>query len=239
MKLSFQIFCITLFSLFLISSFAFAEEATPAETMVGISQLMTSTDQYPDNIIVHGFVSKVFPQDNLINLIDHPEVKTSHQSAAKQCPTKTAMNSVKGCPMAAASAAEKICPVTGNKTTTQSCPKNAAEKCDKACTKPCTASSAAECTKTCPKASGKECSKKCTKTCPKSIAQNDDQNTGKTCPMAAAKPSYGSAGNIPTLPVQWNGDMPETATFVQVTGEITQKDGEMLFVAESVQLMSN
>ena len=40
--------------------------------MVGISHLMTSTDQYPDNIIVHGFVSKVFPKDNLINSANLP-----------------------------------------------------------------------------------------------------------------------------------------------------------------------
>lgn len=263
MKLSLKTLCITLFALFLIIPIASAAETAPAETTFGISQLINETEQNTDNVIVRGFVSKVFPQDKLISLIDHPEVKSGHKSMGKQCPMKAAMDSGKGCPMAAAKTVEKTCPMTGKKSSAQTDAGVVTENCDKACTKPCSASSAAECTKTCPKSSGKECAKKCTKTCPKAADQNTVQDTGKacpmmteksckktcnkdsakdcakSCPMKADKSNCSAAKVTPTLSVFWDGNMPETATFVKVVGKMTQKDGEMLFVAESVQVMSN
>jgi hypothetical protein len=263
MKLSLKTICITLFALFLIFPIASAEETAPADTAVGIRQLINGTDHNTDNVIVRGFVSKVSPQDKLISLIDHPDVKSGHKSMGKQCPMKAAMDSGKGCPMGAAKTVEKSCPMTGKKASAQADSDGVSEKCDKACTKPCSASSAAECTKTCPKASGKECAEKCTKTCPKTADQNTVQDTDKgcpmmaeksckkpcsensarditqSCPMKAAKTSCGAAGKTPTLSVKWEGNMPETATFVEVHGKMTQKDGEMLFVAESIETMSN
>ena len=259
MKLSLKALCITLFALFLIIPSASAEETAPAETTYGISQLINGTEQNTDNVIVLGFVSKVFLQDKLISLIDHPDVKSGHKSMGKQCSMKAAMDSGKGCSMAAAQTVEKTCPMTGKKSSVQTDAEVVDKNCDKACTKPCSASLAAECTKTCPKASGKEFAKKCTKTCPKAADQNTVQDTDKTCPMMneksckkdsakdctkpcplkTDKSNCSATKMTPTLSVFWDGKMPETATFVKVVGKMTQKDGEMLFVAKSVDVMNN
>ncbi len=72
--------------------------------------------------------------------------------------------------------------------------------------------------KNCPKSAGKDC----TKTCPKADA--------KTC---------NATGYTLTLPVQWDGDMPEPSSDVLVVGKVTHKDGRLLFVAESIKVMSN
>lgn len=85
MKPVIKTLCITIFSLFLVFQMASAEETAPAETTFGISQLINGTDQNTDNVIVRGFVSKIFPQDKLISLIDHPDVKSGHKSMGKQC----------------------------------------------------------------------------------------------------------------------------------------------------------
>jgi hypothetical protein len=171
MKPVIKILCITIFSLFLVFQMASAEETTLTETSVGISQLMNNADQYTDNIIIKGIVSKVFPQDNLIGLIDNPN---SLGCDIKNCTKKCPMASSKDCPMKAA--------------------------------------------KDCPMAAGNECT--------------------KPCPKTAAK-SCSDAGYTLTLPVEWDGDMPEPSSDVRVVGKITHKDGRLLFVAESIKVMSN
>ncbi len=199
MKSVIKIICITVFSVFLVFQMAPAEETTLTETTVGIGQLMSNADQYPDNIMIQGIVSKVFPQDNLIGLIDSPNTpKCDVKTCTKKCPRASA----KKCPMAADKSCTKACPMASS----QECPMKAA--------------------KDCPKASAKGC----TKPCPKSAA--------KTCSMTDAK-TCGDSGYTMTLAVQWDGDMPEPSSDVRVVGKITHKDGRLLFVAESVKVMSN
>lgn len=163
MKPLFKTLCITIFSLFLIFQIASAEESIPEKTTIGIEQLMNNADQYTDRIIVQGIVSKVFPQDNLIGLIDSPN---------------TLEDDIKKCTQSSSEASAKTCSI----------------KAAKDCAKPCS------------------------------------ENAGKTC---------SNTGYTLTLPVQWDGDMPEPATKVCVAGKITHKDGRLLFVAESINVMSN
>ncbi len=237
MKPFFKTLVISLFSLFLVFQIAFAEETAPAETTVGINQLMNNADQYPDSIIVQGIVSKVFPQDNLIGLIDNPMItkkdmttgtEACPMASSKECPMKAAKDCTKTCPMASL---QNIGPGAGKK-----CPMMAGDKASD---------------KSCDKASSKECpmkaAKDCTKTCPMAAAQNSDLEAAKKCPMMASAnncPKIAGAtccdsGLILTLPVQWTGDMPEPSTAVRVAGKIIRKDGRLLFLAESVQVMSN
>jgi hypothetical protein len=209
MKLSIKTLCITLIALFLIIPAISAEDTPTAETALGIKQVMNSTDQSGESIIVRGFVNKVSPQDNQISLIDHPQLttdkKTCTRSTAKACPMTSAKDSAKikagkTCPMAASAGAEseKVCPKTGKSCSPESCSKDG-KKCDKAYKKSCQ----------------------------------------KACPVKAGKTCCSLASKTLTLPVQWDGNMPEKATFVTVVGKMTEKDGEKLFVAESVEVMSN
>jgi len=216
MKPFVKLLCVVVFSLFFIFQISFAEEKTQTEDTLGVSQLMTAardqmdttdTDALPEIITVQGVVSKVFPQDNLIALIDDPntnscDVKTCKKTCSKSTSKDCSKACTKSCPKLSGQDTGKKCPRTASEDTGKTGKKTSAQKCDKACTKPCPVS-ASECTKKCPKKAAKACS-------------NTDY--------------------ILTLPVKWNGDMPELSTAVNVVGKITHKDGRMLFVADSIQM---
>jgi hypothetical protein len=211
MKPLFKTLCITFFSLFLICQIVSAEETITDKPAVGIKQLMNNADQYPDNIIVHGIVSKVFPQDNLIGLIDSPktigcDVKKCAKNSDKSCSKTTSKEAAPKC----AKNCEKACTKSSSEASAKTCPM----KAEKSCTKPCQ------------KDAGKTCVKDSAKTCPKS----SDKGCAKTC---------SDKGFTLTLPVQWDGNMPEPSSDVRVVGKITHKNGRLLFVADSVNVMSN
>lgn len=235
MKPFVKIVTISIFSLFLAFQIAAAEKPAVNEITVGISQLMNSADQYPDNVIVQGVVSKVFPQDNLIGLIDNP--------FSKDC-------SVKTCKTPCPSSVEKKC----TKDSAKTCPMAGNTKSDKACTKPCEKAASKECpmksaidsgnkcpmaAAKCPVAGDKKCDKPCNKAaskgCPMAAAAKDCPKTsGKGCSKPCSDPGY-----TMILPVKWEGDMPEPSDQVRVAGKITRENGRLLFVAKSITVMSN
>jgi hypothetical protein len=100
-----------------------------------------------------------------------------------------------------------------------------------------------ESSKGCPMAAAKTVEKTCPMTGKKASAQTNAEVVAKNCdksyPMKADTYKCSATKITPKLSVLWDGNMPETATFVKVVGKMTQKDGEMLFVAESVDVMNN
>ena len=109
MKIFIRSLFLSMLALFVVFQIAFAAEQTPAQTTVSVARLLSNVNQYPDDVTVQGYVSKVVAEDSRIELTDPHHMNMNGDARAH-----------KACPDTSKASAE---PVTG---TDRKCTKNTA-----------------------------------------------------------------------------------------------------------------